>query len=83
MERISTEYERVMRQGLRPATGGAVKGHGIKTRESASVALDPAVAAAAPGGRGRYYGSGWEMLMKRGRIVSERPLLIIISGGRE
>lgn len=90
MERISTEYERVMREGLH-GNGGNRTHAEKKDPVSCTTALNGVSWADAPGEEGTKRRPPAErggaptdlkMLMKLGRVVRARPILISIQGGK-
>lgn len=76
MTRISTEYERVMREGLQPRAVGAATGAGMKDRESAGKRSIPELPA-----EGGVFG-GMGMNTSNVRVIRSRPLLVLIEGGK-
>lgn len=88
MTRISKElYERLMRDGVHGT--GANQGHaGIKAPVSSPKALNGVSMAGTPGGEEQRPTAGGgkpadlKMLMKLGRVVRARPILISIDGGK-
>ena len=78
MKRISdTTYRMLMRQGLRTKVIGPTKVHGMKKPGAADESARRQVAADREGHGGVGMG------LNQGRVVSTRPLLKLIIGGRK